>query len=384
MGKRRTVAGLCAGYGGLEMGLPFLEPVWHAENNPDASRVLAERFGLPNHGDITAADWRRVERPDVLAAGFPCQPISAGGKRLHRSDVRYLWPDVARAVAALRPQTVFLENVRNITSIDGGSVLAEILGQLLDLGYSARWCILGACALGCSHHRHRWFLRAERDLIWTQPAVHVKVDTCGARRGSRVSEVASTGGGRGGSHAPPPPPPRDGDGKQRGEGSAEFWQRRRDAGRANGMPLGAVVSLLPTPTASERTGAGRGSGGMNLRTAVSLLPSPRASDGAKGGPAMRGRKGDLALPSAVLGETFERFASAVARQVEAYGSLPPCPVEPNRNGDNRLSPAFAEWMMTLPPGHVTKLCDRVPALQIIGNGVVPPVARAAWDLLSPS
>lgn len=58
--------------------------------------------------------------------------------------------------------------------------------------------------------------------------------------------------------------------------------------------------MLPTPTVSDTNGAGKhGDGGLDLRTAVSLLPSPRASEGEKGGPNMRGSKGDLMLSSAV-------------------------------------------------------------------------------------
>ena len=61
------------------------------------------------------------------------------------------------------------------------------------------------------------------------------------------------------------------------------------------------VSLLPTPTASDRFGAGsHGEGGPDLRTTVSLLPTPKASDGEKGGPNQRGSSGDLTLPSAVM------------------------------------------------------------------------------------
>ena len=64
----------------------------------------------------------------------------------------------------------------------------------------------------------------------------------------------------------------------------------------------ALVVLLPTVTTSEATGSGNGpnkTGGDNLRTVVTLLPSPRASEGEKGGPNMRGSKGDLMLSSAV-------------------------------------------------------------------------------------
>ena len=61
-------------------------------------------------------------------------------------------------------------------------------------------------------------------------------------------------------------------------------------------------AMLPTVTASEATGPGHPdskSGGANLRTVVSVLPTPRATDGTKGGPNQRGSAGDLMLPSAV-------------------------------------------------------------------------------------
>jgi len=66
------------------------------------------------------------------------------------------------------------------------------------------------------------------------------------------------------------------------------------------MGLDPSERMLPMPTTSDTNGAGKhGDGGLDLRTAVSLLPSPRASEGEKGGPNMRGSKGDLMLSSAV-------------------------------------------------------------------------------------
>ena len=51
------VAALCAGYGGLELGLsmvcPHVETAWVAELDPHASQVLDARFGTPNLGDLT-------------------------------------------------------------------------------------------------------------------------------------------------------------------------------------------------------------------------------------------------------------------------------------------------------------------------------------------
>lgn len=45
---------------------------------------------------------------------------------------------------------------------------------------------------------------------------------------------------------------------------------------------------------------------------------------------------------------------------------------------NKLNPAFVEWMQMLPAGWVTDLIPkRVPALKMLGNGVVPPQAAYA-------
>jgi hypothetical protein len=65
--------------------------------------------------------------------------------------------------------------------------------------------------------------------------------------------------------------------------------------------LSSLPCLLPTPTASDRFGAGtHGEGGSDLRTTVTLFPTPRATDGTNGGPNQRGTSGDLMLPSVVL------------------------------------------------------------------------------------
>jgi hypothetical protein len=122
-------------------------------------------------------------------------------------------------------------------------------------------------------------------------------------------------------------------------------------------------------------------GGIPLAAELALLPTPRATDGVNGGPGQRGSAGDLAMPSAVQPEHWGRFAAAVARHAAIFGP-PPAPTEPNRNGAPRLAPAFAEWLMCVPAGHVTDALPRSPALKAIGNGVCPPQLAAAWKILT--
>ncbi|GAA2986919.1 hypothetical protein GCM10020227_64640 [Streptomyces flavovirens] len=71
------IGALCSGYGGLDLGVQSAlggTLAWHAEVDPNASRILARHWpGVPNLGDITAVDWRTVPRVCVLTASFPCQ-----------------------------------------------------------------------------------------------------------------------------------------------------------------------------------------------------------------------------------------------------------------------------------------------------------------------
>ena len=77
---------LCTGYGGLDLGVLAAlgggRIAWCADPDPHIRQILDARMpGVPNLGDIRAVDWTAVEPVDVLTAGFPCQDISAAGRR---------------------------------------------------------------------------------------------------------------------------------------------------------------------------------------------------------------------------------------------------------------------------------------------------------------
>lgn len=389
------IVSLCSGYGGLDRAVAaaFRLPLaLHAEPfkvrlrkdgpmvaNP-VIEVLERRFpGVPNIGDIKEAAWdawRNVCR--VLCAGFPCQPVSAAGRQLAEDDERWLWPSVHRAILALDPEWVVLENVANIVSIKGGAVWRLIIEHLQAAGYGVAWGIFGACLVGACHHRHRMFLVARKGaagaLRWPGKA-------CSAHRGAIL----------------PTPTARD----WRGVGPADYTR--------NSQLLPATVVMLPTPAASpygsnQGGAAGRvgpvrhsldqlarleplptitakdatsglghssSSDGMpNLRTVLALLPTPRATDGTNGRPGQRGSSDDLAMPSAVQPQHWGRFAGAVARHA-AWRGEPPAPTEVGPKGGVRMAAPFPEWMMGLTAGYVTDVLGRNDALRAIGNGVMP-------------
>lgn len=328
------VGSLCTGSGALDRAIGG-QIAWTAENNPAAASLLSG--DAPNFGDITTTDWNYAQHHvDVITSGDPCQSMSAAGRQLASDDSRFLWPDVINVIRIVHPREVFLENVQNVVSValvkggERGGVLKMRLDDLRAAGYAARWMVLGACAVGAPHHRHRWFLRATYVGAGAPEAVRVPAK-CGApRNGGRV--------------------------------------------------------LLPFPTTADGSGgpgvSDKRKGGMNFRTAVTLLPSPRATDGVNGGPGQRGRKGDLAMGSAVQPQHWGKFADSITLWEQITGRPAPAPTVPAPRGGVRLNPELSEWMMGYELGEVTARLQRNEALRVIGNGVVTRQARAAWDLLA--
>jgi DNA (cytosine-5)-methyltransferase 1 len=87
---------------------------------------------------------------------MPAVQFSASaGKSRGQEDDRYLWPEMLRVVAEVRPAWVCAENVVGI----GRVALAQVVSDLEALGFAVATLVIPACALGYDHRRDRvWFL----------------------------------------------------------------------------------------------------------------------------------------------------------------------------------------------------------------------------------
>lgn len=158
-----TVGSICSGIGGLDLGLERagMRVIWQSEVDPFCNRVLKRHWPhVENLGDLRDIDWSNVERPDILAGGFPCQPVSAAGKQKAQEDERWLWPQVARALRELGPAYALLENVPALLTVAGGRAAQEVFGDLAYLGFDAEWFVLSASDAGAPHLRKRIFIVA--------------------------------------------------------------------------------------------------------------------------------------------------------------------------------------------------------------------------------
>ena len=160
MGVRVKIGSLCSGYGGLDMaveGYFNAQTVWMCDNDKYASIVIKEQWGLPNLGNLKEVDWTTVEPIDILTAGYPCQPFSNAGLRKGANDERHIWPSIKEIISQLRPRIVILENVRGHLTLG----FKEVLKDLTEIRYNAKWSIVRASDVGAPHRRERLFVIAK-------------------------------------------------------------------------------------------------------------------------------------------------------------------------------------------------------------------------------
>lgn len=161
------VGALCAGYGGLELGLVAAgidhQLAWCAEIDPNAATVMAAHHPTaPNLGDLTTI----TDPPtaDIITAGFPCQPVSVAGRREGVNDERWIVDDVCRVARLAGAHTLILENVAGILTANNGDALARVCEAMAREGFSRwEWCTLRAGDVGAPHRRKRWFCIATAD-----------------------------------------------------------------------------------------------------------------------------------------------------------------------------------------------------------------------------
>ena len=416
------IGSLFSGFGGLDMGVQQVlggTVAWHVEFDDAPSKILAHHWpDIPNYGDITAVDWAEVEPVDVLTGGFPCQDVSLAGARAGLTDGTRsgLWSEFAKAISALRPQLVVIENVRGLLSAKtieeanetdsdmepstgsvgepervSGSVLnafGRVLGDLAVLGYDAEWVGVRAADAGAPHGRYRVFIVAhptsDTGRLGNRNDVPAGRGTDGREphAGSSVAENADISVG-----------------DQRGiatPGQTESGRSWADAGRRSRTPTADTCGDEPerrgiggdvgsTPATGEGTEEER----ERIRHTASDSGSTVADPNHPG--CSEHRRGVTVQPEQSPTEhdrshtAWGAYEPAIRRWQQVLGRTAPSPTNPDgKNGSHRLSAQFVEWMMGLPAGHVTDPAiglTRNQQLKALGNGVVPQQAALALRML---
>jgi DNA (cytosine-5)-methyltransferase 1 len=253
---------LCAGIGGLELGLrrvfPNLRTVCWVEWDRYAAGILVQRMregaldAAPVWDDLTTFDggaWRG--RVDLVSAGYPCQPFSCAGKRRGSKDERHLWPEVARTIREVGPEWVVLENVRGHVRLG----LDRVLGELADLGFDAEWGCFTAAEVGAPHRRERVFVLAHSRCVGDAGRGEPRDVACAqgdAPTEAQQREWVRDSSGDGGADVEH----TEGCWSRRGRGRTGWEERRCRSRRSSGPPLHVAARGLPEREGSHDTGVG--------------------------------------------------------------------------------------------------------------------------------
>lgn len=152
---------LFAGLGGFRIALESLgaKCVYSNEWDIPVQKVYFENFGEIPDGDITKVDETTIPDHDILCAGFPCQAFSISGKQKGFEDSRgTLFFDVARIVKEKKPKIVFMENVKNFATHDGGKTLEVVKTTMEELGYAFKQKVLNSVDYGVPQKRERIYM----------------------------------------------------------------------------------------------------------------------------------------------------------------------------------------------------------------------------------
>ena len=159
---------LFCGIGGFRVALEKrgFECVYSSDIDSKAQQAYKRNFGEKPEGDITEIPTKRIPKHDILCAGFPCQSFSISGKQNGvRDDRGRLFYEIVRIAQHHQPYVLFLENVKNIITIDNGKVIHTIKTKLDEIGYDLHTHILNSSFFGVPQSRERvYFVALRKDV----------------------------------------------------------------------------------------------------------------------------------------------------------------------------------------------------------------------------
>lgn len=159
-----------SGIGGFRVGLEQLgwQCVFSNDINVDSNKIYSANFIHDAYSHDSIEDVLPSDIPDfdVFCGGFPCQPFSIAGKRRGEVDPRgNLFKDIIRICQDKMPKVIFLENVKNLFSMNKGEIFSNYKKELEKIGYDVYFDVLDSSNFRVPQSRPRVYIVAfRRDL----------------------------------------------------------------------------------------------------------------------------------------------------------------------------------------------------------------------------
>lgn len=158
-----------SGIGGFRLGMELAghECIGHCEKDKYAEKSYRAMHKIKENEwfgeDITKVRAEELPRADVWCFGFPCQEISIGGNKSgfngNRSSLFFAVTRLIRDTKEEdRPKYLFIENVRNLFSVNQGFDFLKLQIELAQIGYDCEWQLLNSRDFGVPQNRERVYI----------------------------------------------------------------------------------------------------------------------------------------------------------------------------------------------------------------------------------
>ena len=126
--------------------------------------IYQENYGLTPEGDINKINIDTMPDFDILCAGFPCQPFSiAGNKKGFEDETRgNLFYKILEIIDKKQPQTLMLENVKNLHTIHNGETFKFIKNEIEKRGYIVSYKVIDSRYYNSPQSRQRVYIICDK------------------------------------------------------------------------------------------------------------------------------------------------------------------------------------------------------------------------------
>lgn len=170
--KKLKMMELCAGTGSFSIvaeKLNFAETIYANDLDKNSKlffddNIKSCKLDMKN---IFELDIIKLPSPDIITAGFPCQPFSLAGEKKGFQDERSnVFFKIIEIINYHKPRFVILENVKNLLNHDNGKTFSIITNKLNEISYNYKYQILNTSKITeIPQHRERLFIVCFKEII---------------------------------------------------------------------------------------------------------------------------------------------------------------------------------------------------------------------------